>query len=66
MAEILAGTPACMITVRMGNNGLAYRLPGIDIKLSLGTVKTFIGKFYQGHAVLGFLVMSMKTGGMYR
>jgi len=48
VAEVIFVAGLCMVAVGMGNNGLIYGLPGINIKLTGWSVKTSIGKFNDG------------------
>lgn len=42
MTEIMFHAPAGMITVCVGDDGIVYRPPGIDIKIALAAEQTFI------------------------
>src|ERR1700761_4752551 len=49
VTEIAAASRPGMIAMGMCDHGLVNRPPGVYIKLSLGTVKSFIGKFDERH-----------------
>jgi hypothetical protein len=58
MSQIMLVTPVGMVCMGVGNYGIVHRFPGVDIKLSLFTVDTPVGKFKQwfGHSVLITLI----------
>ena len=57
MGEIVLMAVARVVAVGMGDQGILYRPPGVDIKISLPAVKAFIGKFYKLQT-LSFLVLT--------
>jgi hypothetical protein len=42
--QIAAAAPAGMIRVRVSDDGLVYRLPGVDVKVTLAAVQAFRGE----------------------
>ena len=42
MAEIMFHPPAGVIAVCVGDDGIVYRSPGVDIKIALAAKQTFI------------------------
>ncbi len=49
MTEIMIAACTRMIAMGMGDDRLVHRPPGIDIKIALCAIKTFIGKCNEGH-----------------
>jgi len=50
MTKVIGAAPAGMIAMGVCDDSLIYGLPGIDIKIALAAVQTFIGKFDQRHS----------------
>jgi hypothetical protein len=45
VSNVLTHSHSGVVAVSMGNDGFRNRLPGVDIKIALRTVNSFISEF---------------------